>query len=454
MGAQTNDPKDFPQHLNLVVVKGVRAVDPSRELDAIVDVVVERGRITRVGADAAPEDYLKAEQACVIDGQGRWLLPAFVDLHAHFREPGQEYKEEISSGLRAAAAGGFGHVCCMANTKPINDTRAVTELMVARAREHGGARLHPIAAITKGQRGEELTEMADLRDAGAVGVSDDGVCVMSSVVMRRALEYARTFDMPVIQHCEDHGLTGGAQMHEGAVATKLGLRGWPRVAEDIIVARDLLLAEATGARYHVAHVSTEGAVRLIREAKSRGIHVTAEVTPHHLMLTDEAVVGYRTYCKVNPPLREARDVAALRAALADGTIDAIATDHAPHSPLEKECEMESASPGMVGLELVVPVLLELVRTGELPLARFVDALTRSPASIVALDAPRLAEGVRAEFTLIDPEVEHVVSAASLRSKSKNSPFLDKAYRGRVELTMLGDEFAFRGAAAFARGESR
>lgn len=454
MGARTNEPKDFPQHLDLVVVKGVRAVDPSRELDAMVDVVVERGRITRIGADAAPEDYLKSEQARVIDGQGRWLLPAFVDLHAHFREPGQEYKEEISSGLRAAAAGGFGHVCCMANTKPINDTRAVTELMVARAREHGGARLHPIAAITKGQRGEELTEMADLRDAGAVGVSDDGVCVMSSVVMRRALEYARTFDMPVIQHCEDHGLTAGAQMHEGAVATKLGLRGWPRVAEDIIVARDLLLAEATGARYHVAHVSTEGAVRLIREAKSRGIRVTAEVTPHHLMLTDEAVVGYRTYCKVNPPLREARDVAALRAALADGTIDAIATDHAPHSPLEKECEMESASPGMVGLELVVPVLLELVRTGELPLARFVDALTRSPASIVALDAPRLAEGVRAEFTLIDPEVEHVVSAASLRSKSKNSPFLDRAYRGRVELTMLGDEFAFRGAAAFARGESR
>jgi len=247
----------------------------------------------------------------------------------------------------------------------------------------------------------------------------------------------------VIQHCEDHALTAGAQMHEGAIATRLGLRGWPRVAEDAIVARDLLLAEATGARYHVAHVSTAGSVRLIREAKSRGIHVTAEVTPHHLMLTDEAVVGYRTFCKVNPPLREAGDVEALREALADGTIDAIATDHAPHSPLEKDCEMQEASPGMIGLELVVPVLLELVHSGALPLGRFVDALTRAPAKVVALDAPCLIVGARAELTLVDPTVEHVVSAASLRSKSKNTPFLDRSYRGRVELTMLGDAFAFQ-----------
>lgn len=443
-----------PKHPDFVVITGARAVDPSVGLDAVVDVVIEKGRITRIGPNAASPEQLRSERGHVIDGTDRWLLPAFVDLHAHFREPGHEYKEDIASGLRAAAAGGFAHVCCMANTRPINDTRAVTEMMVARSREHGGAQLHPIGAITKGQRGEELTEMADLRDAGAVGVSDDGVCVMSSVVMRRALEYARTFDMPVIQHCEDHGLTAGAQMHEGAVATKLGLRGWPRVAEDIIVARDLLLAEATGARYHIAHVSTEGAVRLIREAKSRGIRVTAEVTPHHLMLTDESVIGYRTYCKVNPPLREARDIEALRAALADGTIDAIATDHAPHSPLEKDCEMESASPGMIGLELVVPVLLELVTNGTLSLARFVDALTRSPASIVSLEPPRLVEGARAELTLIDPNVEHVVNAASLRSKSKNTPFADHSYRGRVELTLLGDVFAFASATAFTKRGTR
>ncbi|MBM4360221.1 MAG: dihydroorotase [Deltaproteobacteria bacterium] len=433
-----------PKHPELVVFRGVRAVDPAAGLDALIDVIVERGLIARVGAGAATQEELTSERVLVVDALGRWLLPAFVDLHAHFREPGQEYKEDIGSGLAAAAAGGFAHVCCMPNTKPINDTRAITEMMVARAASVGGTRLHPIAAITKGQRGEELTEMADLREAGAVGVSDDGVCVMSSVVMRRALEYARTFDMPVIQHCEDHGLTAGAQMHEGAVATRLGLRGWPRVAEDAIVARDLLLAEATGARYHVAHVSTEGSVRLIREAKSRGIRVTAEVTPHHLMLTDEAIVGYRTFCKVNPPLREARDIEALRAALADGTIDAIATDHAPHSPLEKDCEMQEASPGMVGLELVVPVLLELVHAGVLPLARFVDALTRAPSKIVGLEAPSLVVGARAELTLVDPDLEHVVSAASLRSKSKNSPFLDRTYRGRVELTMLGEQFAFLG----------
>lgn len=442
MASSLFDRARAPKHPELWVFKGARVVDPSSGLDTVADVLVERGRILRVGPNAATAEQLSSERALVIDATGRWLLPGFVDLHAHFREPGQEYKEDIRTGLEAAAAGGFAHVCCMPNTKPVNDTRAITEMMVARAASVGGPRLHPIAAITKGQRGEELTEMADLRDAGAVGVSDDGVCVMSSVVMQRALEYARTFDMPVIQHCEDHSLTAGAQMHEGAIATRLGLRGWPRVAEDAIVARDLLLAESTGARYHVAHVSTEGSVRLIREAKSRGILVTAEVTPHHLMLTDESVVGYQTFCKVNPPLRERHDIEALRAALADGTIDAIATDHAPHSPLEKDCEMLEASPGMIGLELVVPVLLELVHSGALPLNRFVDALTRAPARVIGLDAPTLAAGARAELTLVDPDVTHVVSASSLRSKSKNTPFLDRTYRGRVELTMLGDGFAF------------
>ena len=407
---------------SILIFTGVRAFDPARELDGGVDVVIEGGVITRVGAGAATDELLRAERARVVEGRGRLLVPAFVDMHAHLREPGQEYKEDISSGLAAAAAGGFAHVCVMPNTRPVNDTRSITEAMIARARSIGGPSLHPIGAITMGQKGTELTEMADLKEAGAVAVSDDGRCVTSSAVMRRALEYGRTFDLPVIQHAEDHALTDGAQMHEGAIATRLGLRGWPRVAEDIIVARDVLLAEATGARYHVAHISSMGAVRILREAKSRGITVTAEVTPHHLMLTDEAVLGYDTACKVNPPLREQADVDAVRAALADGTIDAVATDHAPHSSLEKDCEFSEASPGMIGLELVVPVLLELVRSRALPLARLVDALTRAPARIVGLTAPALREGASAELCLIDPEATFTLGLdpARLRSKSRNT----------------------------------
>ena len=429
---------------SVLIFTGVRAFDPARELDGVVDVVIEGGVISRVGAGAATDELLRAERARVIEGRGRLLVPAFVDMHAHLREPGQEYKEDITSGLAAAAAGGFAHVCVMPNTRPVNDTRSITEAMIARARSIGGPSLHPIGAITMGQKGTELTEMADLKEAGAVAVSDDGRCVTSSAVMRRALEYGRTFDLPVIQHAEDHALTDGAQMHEGAIATRLGLRGWPRVAEDIIVARDVLLAEATGARYHVAHISSMGAVRILREAKSRGITVTAEVTPHHLMLTDEAVLGYDTACKVNPPLREQADVDAVRAALADGTIDAVATDHAPHSSLEKDCEFSEASPGMIGLELVVPVLLELVRSRALPLARLVDALTRAPARIVGLTAPALREGASAELCLIDPEATFTLGLdpARLRSKSRNTPWLGKRVTGQVQMTMAGGKIVF------------
>ena len=426
----------------LLVITGVRAVDPARELDAELDLVVEGGAIVRLGPAAATEEIRRSERARVIDGRGLLLLPAFVDLHAHLREPGHEYKEDIRSGLAAAAAGGFAHVCAMPNTRPVNDSRAVTEALVAKAHELGGPVLHPIGAITVGQRGAELTEMADLKDAGVVAVSDDGRCVTSSAVMRRALEYARTFDLPVIQHAEDHALTEGAQMHEGAVSTRMGLRGWPRVAEDIIVARDTLLAECTGARYHVAHVSSRGAVRILRDAKARGVAVTAEVTPHHLTLTDAMVVGYNTACKVNPPLREQGDVDALREALADGTIDAIATDHAPHSTLEKDCEFAEASPGMIGLELVLPMLLDLVRRGALPLTRVVTALSTAPARIISIDAPSLHEGKRAELCLVDPEAPFVVDPARLRSKSRNTPLLGKTLTGRVELVMAGGRIVF------------
>ncbi len=424
-----------------LVFRSVRAVSGGdAPMDAEVDVVVEGGRITRVGVGAATG--VAGESVRVIEGKGRFLFPGLVDMHAHVREPGQEYKEDVRSGLTAAAAGGFTDICAMPNTRPVNDTRAITEMLVAKARALGGARLHPICAITVGQKGEALTEMADLKDAGCVGASDDGRCVTNSGVMRRALEYAATFDVPIIQHCEDHALTDGAQMHEGSVATRLGLRGWPRVAEDIIVARDLMLAEYTGARYHIAHVSTLGAVRLLREAKSRGIAASAEVTPHHLLLTHEAVVGYDTACKVNPPLREAEDVEALRAALADGTIDCIATDHAPHSPLEKDCEFAEASPGMIGLELCVPLLLGLVDKGVLSMARFVDALTRAPAKIVGLPIPRIKEGATADLVLVDPTARWTVAAERLRSKGKNTPFLNKEVVGKVILTMCEGRVVF------------
>ena len=431
----------------LIVFRHVRAIDPSSELDAVIDVVIEKDRIVRLGPNAGAE-AVKAEWAHVIaPAPGAWLLPGLVDLHAHLREPGHEYKEDIESGLSAAAAGGFTDICAMPNTLPVNDSRMVTEAMLARAHDIGGTRLHPIGAITVGQRGEALTEMGDLREAGAVAVSDDGRCVTSSAVMRRALEYASVFDLPVIQHAEDHALTEGAQMHEGAVSTRLGLRGWPRVAEDIIVARDLMLAEYTGARYHVAHASTEGTVRLLREAKSRGLRVTAEVTPHHLLLSHDAVALYDTACKVNPPLREERDIQALREGLADGTIDAVATDHAPHAALDKACEFAEAKPGMIGLELCLPLLLGLVEQGVLPLNRLVAALTHAPSSIARLPDKRIREGARADLVLVDPEERWTIDASCLRSKSQNTPFLGRHVKGRVNMTMVAGNIVFRSGAS-------
>lgn len=425
----------------LVIIKNVRAIDPARGLDAALDVILEQGRISRLGpgvGDAAA----RSEHARVIDGTGRWLLPAFVDLHAHFREPGQEYKEDITSGLRAAAAGGFAHVCAMPNTKPVNDTRAVTEMMLHRAASVVGPKLHPIGAITLGQQGKELTEMADLRDAGIVAVSDDGVCLQSSAVMRRALEYAKNFALPVMQHAEDLELVSGGDMNEGEVSARLGLRGRPRIAEDIIVARDLLLAEWVGAHYHVAHVSSRGAVRLIRDAKDRGIRVTSEVTPHHLLLTDAACLGYDTYCKVNPPLREAEDVAAMVEALADGTIEAIATDHAPHSPLEKDCEFSMASPGMIGLELCFGLLLGLVHRGDVKLARLIDALSTAPAKIIGITPPTIAEGALADLVLVDPTTPYLCEPSLIYSKSQNTPFMNRELVGKILMTLANGKVVF------------
>ncbi|MGD8318481.1 MAG: dihydroorotase [Myxococcales bacterium] len=427
----------------VIVLRGGRVLDPSQGLDEVADVVIEAGRIQKVGAGAGAAYEPSGEQVRVVDVSGHWVCPGFIDLHVHLREPGQEYKEDIASGLDAAVAGGFTAVCPMPNTKPSNDTRAITEMMLARAEEHGGARLLPFGAVTRGQRGAELTEMADLRDAGAIGVSDDGRCVMNAAVMRHALEYARTFDLLVSQHCEDHDLTEGAQMHEGARSTELGLRGWPRAAEDIIVARDLILAEVTGARYHVAHISSLGAVRLLREAKSRGLRVSAEVTPHHLLFTDEALLSYDTYCKVNPPLREEEDRTALREALADGTIDCIATDHAPHSDLEKDCEFEAASVGINGLESAVASMLQLVRDGTLRPLRLVETLSTAPARLIPdFEGGSLREGKRADVTVLDPEARWTLDKRALRSKSHNTPLLGRELRGRPSLTIVGGQIVY------------
>ena len=438
----------------LVVLRRIRACDPASGLDAVVDLVVERGRITRLGPDAAADLGGARAGALWLERPGLWVLPAFVDLHAHFREPGHEHKEDIPSGLAAAAAGGFAHVCVMPNTRPVNDTAELTRTMVARAAAVGGSALHPVGAITRGLEGRELTDAAALRRAGAVALSDDGRCVTSAAVMRAALAQARAVGLPVIQHAEEHSLTEGAQMHEGPLSRRLGLRGWPRAAEDRVVARDLLLLADVGGRYHVAHVSTAGAVELVREAKSRGLAVTAEATPHHLLLTDQALLGAEaapgapdggldTRCKVNPPLREPHDVEALRAGLRDGTIDAIATDHAPHSAREKDCAFSLAAPGMIGLELALPMLLPLVHRGELALERLIDALSHAPAGIVGLEPPRLRVGAVGELCVIDPVRPVVVDAALLRSKSRNSPFVGKPGTGSVELTLAGGTVVFQ-----------
>lgn len=424
----------------MLIFRSARVLDPASQRDEVCDIVVENGRIKRVGPGASQGQM--GDHARVIDAEGKWLTPGFVDLHVHLREPGQEYKEDIASGLAAAAAGGYTAVCPMPNTRPVNDTRAITEQMLARAAEVKGPRLHPIGAITRGSRGEELTEMADLREAGAIGVSDDGVCVMNSAVMRHALEYARTFDLLVSQHCEDHDLTGGSQMHEGRVSTELGLRGWPREAEDIIVARDLLLAELTGARYHVAHISSMGSVRLIREAKSRGLSVTAEVTPHHLTMNDTALIGYPTFCKVNPPIRGEEDREALVEALKDGTIDCIATDHAPHSPIEKDCEFAEASCGILGLETALPALLPLVEDGSLSPMRLVDALSTAACRVGRLEGGSLREGERADLTLLDPELGWTVKQEALRSRSHNTPLLETEVKGAVLATVVGGDVVY------------
>jgi len=413
-----------------LVLRGGRVFDPAaaRPLDQSGDVRIVHGRIVEIGRGLVG--------GRIIDVRDLWVVPGLIDLHVHLREPGQEYKEDIETGTRAAAAGGFTTICCMPNTRPVNDQRTVTELIVRRARELGAVRVRPIGAITQNLEGKALADIGDMKEGGIVALSDDGRPVMNAGLLRRALEYARTFDLPVVQHAEDLDLAEGGAMNEGAVATRIGIKGQPACAESAMVARDLEIVEWTGARYHVAHVSTARTVALIREAKRRGLPVTCEVTPHHLALTDEACSHYDTRTKVMPPLRTAADQEALLEGLADGTIDCIATDHAPHSPVEKDVEFECAAPGMLGLETALPIILDFVRMGSLDDKRAISALTGAPARAFGLPGGGLAVGAVADLCVIDPERPLTITAGELASKSKNTPFLGQTLAGRAVMTLV------------------
>jgi dihydroorotase len=416
-------------------LSGPSGPGPRRPVDSALDVLIRDGKITEIGRGLAPANVR------VIDVAGLVVAPGLIDLHVHFREPGQEYKEDLSSGGRAAAAGGFTTVCCMPNTVPTNDDRTVTELIVRRAREVSPVRIKPIGAVTRGLEGKALADIADMREGGIVAISDDGKPVMNAGILRRALEYARTFNLPVVQHAEDHDLAEGGAMNEGAVSTRIGLRGQPACAESAMVARDLELVEWTGARYHVAHASSLRTVALVRDAKRRGLPVTCEATPHHLTLTDEACSHYDTSTKVMPPLRTGVDVEALLEALADGTIDAIATDHAPHSAVEKELEFECAAPGMLGLETAVPLVMALVRRQVISLARAIEVLTIGPARAFGLDGGTLAVGADADLCVLDLDRHWTVDGGGC-SKSSNTPFAGLAVQGRAVLTVVGGRVVY------------
>ncbi|HEY0987332.1 MAG TPA: dihydroorotase [Kofleriaceae bacterium] len=423
-----------------LVLRGGRVFDPAghrgagRPLDQVGDIRIAHGRIVEIGRGLVG--------GRIVDVKDLWVVPGLIDLHVHLREPGQEYKEDIETGTRAAAAGGFTTICCMPNTRPVNDQRTVTELIVRRAREIGAVRVRPIGAITQGLEGKALADIGDMKEGGIVAISDDGRPVMNAGLLRRALEYARTFDLPVVQHAEDLDLAEAGAMNEGAVATRIGIKGQPACAESAMVARDLEIVEWTGARYHVAHVSTARTVALVREAKRRGLPVTCEVTPHHLALSDEACAHYDTRTKVMPPLRTTADQEALLEALGDGTIDCIATDHAPHSPVEKDVEFECAAPGMLGLETALPLILDFVRMGTLDDKRAIAALTSAPARAFGLSGGRLAVGAVADVCVIDPERPVAITAEGLASKSKNTPFLGQTLAGRAVLTLVEGRTAF------------
>ncbi|HWJ03118.1 MAG TPA: dihydroorotase [Verrucomicrobiae bacterium] len=422
----------------MFLVKNGLVIDPANGIRQVMDISVKDGLVAEVA-----EHIEITEGMEVYDATGKIVVPGLIDMHVHLREPGLEAKETIASGTRAAAMGGFTSVACMPNTKPVIDSVALVDAVKAAAARDGIVNVYPIGAITKGSEGQELAEIGDMAQHGVRAISDDGKPVPRAEIMRLGMEYSRMFGVTIISHCEDSSLAQDGVMHLGSVSTLLGLRGIPAAAEEVMVARDIILAEATGARLHIAHVSTKGSLDLIRAAKARGVNVTCEVTPHHLMLTDAAVDGYSTDTKVNPPLRPAEHLTALRAGLREGIIDCIATDHAPHTREEKDVEYAYAPFGLVGLETAVPLIMELVKNGELSLEQAVEALTVKPAGILGLDKGSLGVGKAADITVIDPEMELVLAEADLESKGKNSPFLGKELQGFPVLTMVNGKIVMQ-----------
>lgn len=427
-----------------LVIRGGRVIDPSQRLDRVADVVIENGQVAAIDP---PDGQLPLGDPTVVDARGLVVTPGLVDIHAHLRVPGFEYKEDLASGTRAAAAGGFTTVCAMPNTNPVIDSRSVVEYVLEQAAADAVVRVHVLAAISLGQAGEQLVEMGDLSDAGAIGFTDDGIPVASSKLMRHALEYATQLGRPISNHAEDRALTAGTAMHEGLTSMRLGLPGTPRQAEEIMLARDLLLAELTGGRYHCIHVTSGGSVDFIRRAKDRGANVTAEVSPHHLTLTDDLVAGrtepvsaalapYDPNTKVAPPLREQRDCDALLEALRDGTIDCIATDHAPHALHDKDLEFAHAAVGFTGLETALPLVLTLVHDGRLDLVEAVRCLTVEPARCYELPGGTLQPGQPADVTVFDPDEEFVVEPSLLLSKGKNTPLAGMPMHGVVHRTFV------------------
>jgi dihydroorotase len=425
-----------------ILISGGRVIDPSRGTDVVTDVYLADGKVQAVGRDLGRPD-----DAVVLEAAGKIVAPGLIDVHVHLREPGQEDIETVATGAMAAAAGGFSAVCAMPNTDPVTDNQAAVGFIVSQAQRAGKARVYPIGAISLGQKGQQLAEFGELVGAGAVAVSDDGKPVVSSHMMRTALEYARTFGIPVADHCEDPTLSAGGAMHEGIVSTRLGLKGIPAAAEEIMVARDILLAELTGGHIHLCHLSTRGSVELIRRAKDQGIRVTAEACPHHFSLTHEACEGYNTNAKMNPPLREPEDREAVRQALRDGTIDVICTDHAPHHYDAKEREFDDAPNGIIGLETALGLAVtELVETGLLDLPGLVNRMSVTPARIFNLTGGTLAPGAAADVVVFDAGERWVVRPEEFYSKSRNTPFGGRELRGRSSATIV------RGHLVYQRGD--
>lgn len=421
------------------LIRGGHVVDPETGTDGLFDVIIENGKIA--GLEPSETGNRKPDFE-IIDATGKLVTPGLIDIHTHLREPGHEYKETIATGCAAAVHGGFTAVCCMPNTQPVNDNQSVTDYIIKTAGRARSARVYPVGAISVGLRGKSLAEYGEMKAAGVVALSDDGNPVMNAQLMRRALEYAKGFELMITSHCEDRNLTANGAMNEGATATRLGLPGIPNASESVMVARDIALCELTGAPLHIAHVSTADAVHLIREAKNRGLPVTAETAPHYFCLTEEAVMSYDTNTKVHPPLRTTEDRDAVKEGLSDGTIDVIASDHAPHSSIEKDIEFELAANGLIGLETSLPLSLSLVETGKLTFMDLIAKMSVNPARILKLGKPGLRLRNAADITVIDPAREFTIDANRFRSKSRNTPFNGWRVRGKAVLTMVGGRVVF------------